>query len=96
MSTVDITLKEAAESLTVAEVRTIEKHFGTPMEDGISGTDLQVAAVWAFERRRCLSTDEKLPNWSAFDHWTVKQLNDYFAKSEPDVPEELTDEGKDD
>lgn len=100
-------LTEAIESLTVGEVRVIERHFGRSLDSGqLSGTDLTVAVIWALERRAWHVSDTprqggpegRKPDWADFDHWSMKQVNAYFSpeavEADEDNPE--TDQGKGD
>lgn len=102
-----MSLEEALENLTVAEVRAVEKHYGKTLDGGqFSGTELTVGVVYAYERRAWLATDvtrqggpeSKIPGWEAFDSWTLKQLNSYFETDaiEVDPTEPETEQGKDD
>lgn len=85
MSTTNMTLTEAMKGLTVAEVRTIERHFGRTFDSGdLSGTDLTVAVIWAHERRRLLGQEDR-PNWESFDDWTLGQLEEYFRPEEFEI-----------
>jgi hypothetical protein len=91
-----LSLQEAMEMLTVGEVQGIERHYGRSMESGnLSGTDLTAGVVWALERRKFTGKDK--PDWSVFEGWTMKNLNDYFEPEEIEVepadPE--TEQGKD-
>lgn len=92
-------LTEAIESLTVGEVRVIERHFGNSLDSGkLSGTDLTVAVIWALERRRGLRENlPKLPDWKDLDTWTMKDVNGYFSPEavEVDPAEPETEQGKD-
>lgn len=92
-------LTEAIESLTVGEVRVIERHYGRSLDGGqLSGTDLTVSVVWALERRRALAegVTGKLPDWKDLDDWSMKRLNGYFAPEavEVNAEEPETAEGK--
>lgn len=91
-------LAEAMESLTVAEVAAIERHYGGEFGgDGITSTQLTVGVAWALERRRLLGQDSR-PDWKDFDGWTLKQLNGYFLPEqlEVDPSDPETAEGKGD
>lgn len=94
-------LTEAIESLTVGEIRVIERHYGRSLDSGqLSGTDLTVAVVWALERRKALGPGHagKLPDWADLDSWTMKRLNAYFTPEaiETDAAEPETEQGKGD
>lgn len=94
---VKMSLQEAAENLTVAEVRAIERHYGKSLDSGdISGTDLNVGLIWALERREALAANSGLPSWDSFDNWTMKELNSYFTPEEEEVipSEPETESGK--
>jgi hypothetical protein len=89
-------MAEAMESLTVAEVAAIERHFGGEFGgEGITPTSLTVGVVWALERRRLLGQPER-PEWKDLDSWTLKELNGYFAPEaqEIDPTEPESAEGK--
>lgn len=100
-------LTEAIESLTVGEVRVIERHFGNSLDSGkLSGTDLTVAVIWALERRAWQARDTtrtggpegRKPDWSDYDSWSMKRVNAYFSPEAVEVSpaEPETAEGKDD
>ena len=100
-------LTEAIESLTVGEVRVIERHFGNSLDSGkLSGTDLTVAVIWALERRAWMAhettrqgaPERRKPDRSDFDSWSMKRVNAYFSPEAVEVnPEEPeTAEGKGD
>lgn len=92
-------LMEAIELLTGTETQAVERHYGRSVDGGeLSGTDLTIGVVWAWERRRALREDFKLPTWAEISEWTIRDLNGYFAKEELEADEEdpQGDQGKDD
>lgn len=92
-----LSVQEALEIITVAEVHYIENHYGKAMES-LTGTSLTAGVALVLERRKGQGPDGKLINWVGIDSWSMKQLNDYFAAEEievdPNDPE--SDEGKGD
>jgi hypothetical protein len=85
MTNEKIPLTEAMETLTIAEVRAIEKHYGVSMEDGLSGTCLTAGVAYAFEKRRALRESVSIPSWDEVENHSMKWLNDYFALPEQEA-----------
>lgn len=83
-----LTLSEALDRITAGEVKAIEFQLKTAFEK-LSGTAMTSAVVWALERRKGKFT------WADVDRMTMGELNGYFAPEPEDVPEELTESGKD-
>lgn len=75
-----LSLQEALESLTVGEVRSIEKNYGGGIND-LTGTELTAGVIRALERRRFHAGEiETRMEWPDVEQLTMTQLGDYFAK----------------
>jgi hypothetical protein len=105
MSTSELTLNEAMESVTGFDEIAIEKHMHYDIytsddeENGVYGREKPVllvrCMVFVMKRREGLSDGDA---YKAVMGMSVREVNDYFAKApepevDPDDPE--TDEGKD-
>jgi hypothetical protein len=80
----DLTMEEAAESLTGWEVVAIEARLGRLDTLGVG--QLLIATVWAFENR------DGSVSWQAVGERSIGELNGYFAP-EPEVEESKSDGG---
>jgi hypothetical protein len=81
-----LTLGDAIKGMTGFEVLAIEKEFGKAFES-LGGMQSLMGTVWAYENQ-----GGKKATWADVKAMTVRQLGEYFAKSESADP--TSDAGK--